>query len=280
MEDKDKIAILLATYNGERFIEEQLDSLFSQSCQDFRIFVRDDGSTDNTVKIVEAYVQKYPDRIIIMNDKILHRGARDSFLWLLEHVNAVYYMFCDQDDIWLPFKVEHTLSRMEEIETKYHDKAIMIHTDLQIVDAKLNLINQSFWNWGKFNVDLNKYFNFGALGNVFTGCTMMINNRVKDFTYPVNSNVKLHDEWIGLVVTKYGKVENLKEQTILYRQHGNNVCSAGEEKEFNIKRYTNFSFNEWYSNRKPILDSVDYGSKYKAFIFKTLYSVIRTFYHN
>lgn len=280
MEVKNKIAILLATYNGEKFIQEQLDSLFSQTFQDFKIFVRDDGSTDNTIRIIQESVQKYPNRIMIMHDETPHRGAKDSFLWLLEHVNAKYYMFCDQDDVWLPFKIEHTLSRMEAVETKNPQKAIMIHTDLRIVDANLNVIKPSFWNWGKFNVDLNKRFNFAALGNVFTGCTMMINNKVKDFVFPVNTLVKLHDEWIGLAVTKYGKVENLKEQTILYRQHGNNVCSAGEEKEFNLKRYTNFSFNEWYSNRRPILDSVDYGPKAKAFVFKTIYSLIRTFYHN
>lgn len=280
MEAKDRIAILLATYNGEKFLSEQLDSLFTQSVQNFKIYIRDDGSNDGTIEIIQKYIYRYPERIVLSKDGTLHRGAKNSFLWLLEHISAQYYMFCDQDDVWLPFKIEHTLSRMKEVESKHPTKAIMIHTDLKIVDANLNVINDSFWNWGKFNVDLNKKFNFAAIGNVFTGCTMMINDNAKKYIFPINNTVKLHDEWIGLAITKYGKVENLKEQTILYRQHGNNVCSAGEEKEFNLKRYTDFSFDKWYVIRKPILDSVDYGSKYKAFIFKIIYSFFRTFWHN
>lgn len=280
MAENSKIAILLATYNGENFISEQLDSLFSQTIQNFKIYVRDDGSTDNTINILKKYIKKNPNKITLLNDKTLHRGARDSFLWLLENVESQYFMFCDQDDVWLPYKIEHTLKKMTETELKNPGKAVMIHTDLKIVDKDLNVINSSFWNWGKFNVDLNRHFNFAALGNVFTGCTMMINSAAKKYIFPINTNIKLHDEWIGLTIVKNGIVDNLKEQTMLYRQHGNNVCSAGNKKEFNLKHYISFNINNWYDNRKPILDSVGYGSKTKAIFFKFLYSFIRTFYHN
>lgn len=227
MADKVKIAILLASYNGEKFISEQIDSLFSQTVQDFKIYVRDDGSSDSTIEIIHHYEQKYPDRISMIQDETLHRGARDSFMWLLQNVEAEYYMFCDQDDVWLPFKIEHTFDKLKKLECLHPHKAIMVHTDLRIVDAALNTIHPSFWNWGKFNVDLNRKFCYAALGNAFTGCTMMFNALTKNFVFPINENVKLHDEWIGLAVVKNGVVDNLKEQTILYRQHGNNVCSAG-----------------------------------------------------
>lgn len=278
MKCEEKIAILMATYNGEKFIAEQLESLFSQTDQRFSIFIRDDGSNDNTVGIIRTISDKYPNRIIIMEDSVIHRGARDGFLWLLENIDAEYYMFCDQDDVWLPFKVEHTRLRIEEIEKRNPHKGVMIHTDLKIVDSNLNEIYPSYWKWRKWIVDLNKHFNFAALENVFVGCTIMINNKVKDYIFPINKKMVMHDEWIGISVAKQGAVGNLKEQTILYRQHNSNVISAGEKKDFNYSRCSTFIFNDWYMSRKEILDSINYGPKYKAIVYKIIYTLTRVLF--
>lgn len=98
----------MCTYNGERFLKEQLDSLFCQSFDDFIIYVHDDGSKDKTLEILNSYINQYPQKIVLMDDPIKHRGAGSSFMWLLENVESQYYMFCDQDDVWLPSKIEHT----------------------------------------------------------------------------------------------------------------------------------------------------------------------------
>ena len=113
-----KIAVLLATYNGGKYIWEQLESLFQQSCKQFHLYVRDDGSSDDTMKIVEQFHEMFPDRVTILKDSQKHRGAAKSFMYLLENVDSEYYMFCDQDDIWLPEKIEKTFARMKEIEAE------------------------------------------------------------------------------------------------------------------------------------------------------------------
>ena len=102
------IAIILCTYNGEKYIETQLQSLQNQTYKDIEVFIHDDGSTDSTIRIIESFIAKNSLRCIIMHDEIKHRGAGPSCMWALDNINADYYMFCDQDDFWLPNKVEHT----------------------------------------------------------------------------------------------------------------------------------------------------------------------------
>lgn len=223
-----KIAVLLAVYNGEAFLAEQLESLFLQSYKGFVVYIHDDGSTDNTKSIIAQYSQKYPDRVVIMNDPVKHRGAGPSFMWMLEKVEAKYYMFCDQDDYWLYTKVEHTLNRMHEVERLNPGKPVLIHTDLKITDAYLNVIHSSFWKYHNFKVDVSKRPQFIAFGNIVTGCTMIINQAAKQLADQYDGKM-LHDYWLALQVAKYGIIDNLKEQTILYRQHGNNEAGAGHQ---------------------------------------------------
>ena len=90
------LAILLSTYNGERFLREQLDSLFNQRYSDFTLYVRDDGSTDTTVDIIHEYQTKH-ENVILLHDPWQHRGASGSFMWMLQQIEADFYMFCDQD---------------------------------------------------------------------------------------------------------------------------------------------------------------------------------------
>ena len=114
-----QVAILLATYNGEKFIEKQLDSLLGQSFQQFKIYIHDDGSNDKTLEIIRSYESQFPGKFVIFEEESKHLGAAFSFMWLLNRVEAPYYMFCDQDDIWFPQKIELTLKKMKEIEYHY-----------------------------------------------------------------------------------------------------------------------------------------------------------------
>lgn len=278
--EADNIAILMATYNGCKYIVEQLQSLINQTYTNITIYIRDDGSTDNTLDIIQTFTLNYPDKIILIKDETFHRGPKDGFMWLLSKVEADYYMFCDQDDVWLPFKIEHTLKRMKEVERNNPEKAVMIHTDLVIVDKDLKQIFPSFWVWRHFNVDLNKHFKFCPIGNVFTGCTMMINNFCKPIVFPMSSYASMHDEWIGLKVSQFGIVENLKEQTILYRQHDSNVCSIGTQKQLKINIVSFFNLIGWYYKKKDLLVELNYGSPIKAFFYKLQYNIIRFFNRN
>lgn len=277
-EVKSGIAVLLATYNGAVFLEEQLDSLLNQTYQDFKIFVRDDGSSDSTMDIVTRYVEKYPDKFKLLDDDIRHRGPRDAFLWMLDIVESDYYMFCDQDDVWLPNKIELSINKVKKIEGRYPGVPVMVHTDLIVVDENLDTIYPSFFKWGKFNVDLNKRLCFAPFGNVFTGCTMIFNYALKKHLLPIPDFAQMHDQWVGLMAVKYGKVDNIKTGTIKYRQHTKNVCSTGRKKRFTLKDFVKRS--GWYEMSKPIFQELDYGPKIKAYFFKAIYSFSRIFFHD
>lgn len=276
--DNSKVAILLATYNGSRFIKEQLDSLLAQTYQNFEVIIRDDGSTDSTLDIINSYILSNPGKFSLLNDTVKHRGPRNGFMYMLQCIESPYYMFCDQDDVWLPNKIELSLSKLKKLEARYPGIPAMVHTDLIVVDDKLHTIFPSFFRWGKFNVDLNRRKCFVPFGNVFTGCTMIFNRALKDHAFPVSEAAQMHDQWIGLMAVKYGKVENIKIGTIKYRQHGGNVCSTGAMKRFAISDL--FKKNKWYEETYPILEVMDYGSKFKAYFFKVIYSGIRLFFHN
>ena len=236
------IAVILCTYNGEKYIEMQLQSLQNQTYKDIKVYIHDDGSTDSTLQIIESFMASNSLKCVIMNDECKHRGAGPSFMWALEHINADYYMFCDQDDYWLPTKVEHTYNRMMEVEWNNLGKPILIHTDLKLTDGQLNITTESFWKYSNFQVDISKDKQYISFGNIVTGCTMIINNEAKKVSYPYDGKM-LHDYWIALKVAKYGIIENIKEQTILYRQHGNNEAGAGNAYERRKVGYSSFLKN-------------------------------------
>ena len=142
------IDILLATYNGETFLEEQIDSLLAQSHHGWRLLVRDDGSSDGTREILENYRSRHPDLIIIIPSDGQNLGVCGNFSHLLEQTDAPYVMFCDQDDVWHHDKIETTLTKMRELERQHGESApLLIHTDLMVVDAQLTVIGESLWRY-------------------------------------------------------------------------------------------------------------------------------------
>lgn len=269
-----KVAVLLATYNGERYISEQLDSLICQSFKDFVVYYHDDGSTDSTLSILREYSTRFDGKFVEIQSP-LHQGPKNNFMSLLERVDADYYMFCDQDDVWKDDKIEKTLQRMLEVEKQCVNKPVLIHTDLEVVDADLNTIHESFWKWKRFHVDVSKHFNFMPQGHIVTGCTVMFNNSCKEYALPISPNAMMHDEWLGLIAAKYGRCENLKYASIKYRQHENNVCSAGGS--IGKARYFKWwiYFYSWYKMQRPLLDDIGYGSGLKFLFYKLLYCLVR-----
>ena len=221
-----RIAVLLCVYNGARFLREQLDSLLSQSLKDFIVYLHDDGSSDETVSILSEYVGKWPERFILLDDTLKHRGASASFMWLFSEVEADYYFFCDQDDIWLPFKMQHTLDRMRAVEMEHLGIPVLIHTDLLLCDGDGISLGTSFWQHQHFLVDISKQKEYLAFGNVVTGCTAMVNEALKRVAFPYDGTT-MHDYWLAMKAARHGVVENLKEQTVHYRLHGGNAAGAG-----------------------------------------------------
>ena len=219
-----KLAILLATYNSSHYLSDQLDSLVNQTYTDFTIYVRDDGSTDSTLQILECYRAKYGN-IVILQDKQKARRAMGSFIWLLENADADYYMFCDHDDVWLPRKVELSLSKIQQIERD--SRPAIVCTDLMVTDSEMKIICPSLWSYMKLHPKLLTKLNYAVSCNLFTGCTMIINRSAKEVSLPVSPRAVMHDSWIGLkVLAAGGDVGWIESPQILYRQHSDNLFGA------------------------------------------------------
>lgn len=225
MHSTDKIAILMATYNGEKYICQQIDSILSQTCTDWELYIHDDGSTDNTIAVVESYVEKYPDKIHLIDGKSTG-GAKYNFFYMFGQVEAPYYMTCDQDDVWLDKKIELTYDKMLAIEDKA-DVPCLVYTELRVVDSELNTIADTMSEYQSLDCH-KRTINQFILQNSVTGCTMMINRALRDKMLRITDidNTIMHDWWAALVAAQFGKTAFIDEATILYRQHGDNSLGA------------------------------------------------------
>lgn len=218
------VAIIMATYNGAEYVASQIESIIGQTYKDWDLYIRDDGSCDETAKILLSYVKKYHN-IHFIDDVYEKKGAKWNFMHLLEMVDEEYYMFCDQDDVWLPDKIEKSLNRLKEIEHK--GCPALVCCDLKVVDQSLNVIFDSYWDYMKLRPSLLVNKKYAISCNLFTGCTMLFNKEAKNVSFPVSELMILHDYWVGLnVIAHKGNVSSINETLILYRQHSTNVCGA------------------------------------------------------
>lgn len=213
---KNNIIVLLSTYNGEKYIKEQLNSLYNQKDVEVSILVRDDGSTDSTSLILDQEQQK--GRLSWYQGE--NKGPAGSFMDLLYHApEADYYAFCDQDDIWQPEKLCRAVEALAPINNDYK----VYISPATLVDVNLNVIGQ---------MPLNYKFTIGEaiVTNPATGCTMLFNNKLKQLIkkFPPQK-IKMHDEWVYKVcLFMNGSIFADTASRILYRQHGNNVIGAKE----------------------------------------------------
>ena len=222
----EKIAILLATYNGEKYIAKQIDSILEQTEKEWTLFIHDDGSKDQTMDVVAEYAKKYPEQIVVV-DGPSTGGAKTNFMYLFRQVEAPFYMCCDQDDIWLPEKIEITKREMDNLVRGDEDKPCLVFTELCVVDGELNVIAENMRDYQGLDCEKVR-LNRALIQNVVTGCTMMVNRKMRDELAKVTdcTNLLMHDWWAILVATRFGKASFIKQPTILYRQHGNNGVGA------------------------------------------------------
>ncbi|MFV0148639.1 glycosyltransferase family 2 protein [Empedobacter falsenii] len=220
---KNSITILLATYNSSKYLIEQLDSIINQTYTNWKLYIRDDGSTDNTIDIINDYL-KLDSRIIFYQDSHKGLGAAMSFMTLLENIDSEFYMFCDHDDYWLPTKIEKSFNLISKEDNSF---PIVVHTDLYVVNKELEIMSTSYWKTVGLKPNLICNKELIQVFNCVTGCTMLFNNNAKKCSLPYNSNAPMHDWWIAMqVLLNEGKVLQVEEPLIKYRQHGNNAVGA------------------------------------------------------
>ena len=256
---------------------QQIQSFLNQTYTNWRLIVRDDGSTDLTIEILEELVETYKDKIIFYRGK--NTGIIKSFEWLLAQSDADYIMFSDHDDVWMENKIEVTLLKMKEMEAGYGEMPLLVFTDLKVVNEDLELVSESFWKYARLDVKLLSDFNFLGICNCVNACTIMINRKAKEICLPFSDKAKMHDAWIALKICKYGVIGHVDKSTILYRQHSNNVFGAGKEE---FKTTTNYLISRLKlfsrvinGNLKQfeLLKEIGYGNIYKYIFYKVSYLI-------
>ena len=233
MNQTAQIAILMATYNGERYLPTQLDSILNQDFEDWVLLVSDDGSKDRTMEILCDYQKRYPQKIKLLEKEKPSGGAKQNFLFLTRQADGYpYLMYCDQDDFWKPEKIRVTLEKMRETENGDPATPCLVHTDLEVVDQTMNTISPSFFRFSGLRPErcgLNQLL----IQNIVTGCTMMVNHALWELAVrPVDEEqILMHDWWFALIAAAVGRIGFVNQSLILYRQHGDNSVGAKNTKD-------------------------------------------------
>ena len=232
MENNCYLAILMATFNGSQFIKDQIESLLDQTFNKWDLYIRDDGSSDQTLSIIDSFVAKY-ENIHVIKDNIGCLGTRDQFLHLMKVIDADYYMFCDQDYVWFHDKIEKSINKMREVEAKCPGQAVLIGSDCAMCGPNLEVVNPSCWDHLRINPREFLTTNGICVYPFITGASMILNKKVKEILPALPNglpnNRPMYDWWVLINTFKYGVVELLDESTRYYRQHSANV-SGGIDK--------------------------------------------------
>ena len=220
----------MATYNGEKYLVEQLDSIINQTYHNWNLLIRDDNSTDKTLEIIQDY-QKKDNRIKLLKDNKGNLGIVKNFEELLKSSESEFIMFSDQDDIWVENKLDMYLKMIEKIK----NKGFMIHSDAILFDKnKSNILKDTFISKKAINRGLeNVFFNYFV-----QGATILISKEIKNFILPFPKEVYLHDRYIHLISELFFERIFVNKALIYYRQHGDNQIGAKNTiRELLSKRY-------------------------------------------
>lgn len=277
---RKKIGVIIATYNGEKYIKEQLDSIVNQSEKPNYILISDGGSKDNTVKICDDYLSKKDiDYRIIKSKKPL--SVKDNFECGLLNCNTDYIFFSDQDDYWLNNKIKNAMQIFEK------EGADVVFCNAFIVNDELKKSGQTLWQKIGYNpskkitiYDKNSIELHNELlkHNIMTGMCMAINDKIKKLVIPFSNN-SIHDVWIAHCSNCIGKVVSIDSKDVLYRQHLNNVIGTKKNlsKSFKNRKYYLEKLNKRYNFINDLITKVDLEKEinnsyndYKLFISKRI----------
>ncbi len=221
-----KIAICLATYNGMPFLPAQLASIKAQSVSDWRLYVRDDGSTDGTPQVLSAFAKAHPGQVTLIQTPTRRLGAKENFCRLMEVTSEPYIAFADQDDIWRPDKLAEARRRLQAIEAAHPPgKPAMVHADRRLIDDTGTQIAPSYWQSRKVRPERFRpetHFTFCLAA----GSTMLVNRALVDLALPVPEAARMHDTWLELVAQMLGVVGVCDAIAVDFRRHGGNASGG------------------------------------------------------
>lgn len=215
-----KVNILLSTYNGERFLAEQIKSIQEQTYTEWKLLIRDDGSTDQTRFIIEQFVAE-DERIRFINtENEGNVGVIESFYRLLKYEKADIYFFSDQDDVWLPEKVALSLA---EAQKRPVEQPLMVYMDLTVVNQNLEVLFDSMIRSQSHHANTSLVEELTE--NTVTGGVAMVNHALAEL-WTDTEDIIMHDWYLALLATAFGELVYIDQPGELYRQHDNNVLGA------------------------------------------------------
>lgn len=232
---KDRVLVLMSTYNGEKYLNEQLESILNQSAENIDILIRDDGSRDNTIEIINRWLARFPKRIRLEAGENI--GVVKSFFELvkLAAIDYDYYFFSDQDDYWNEKKIEKAIEKMKSIKGK---EKRGYFSNLNLVDKNLKFMGK------RYSKELVPSLKNCFIENIVTGCTFGANKllfvKIQKNVKKIRENVEkipMHDYYFYFLTLLYGTLIYDKNSYIAYRQHGNNVIGMEKNKvKFTLQR--------------------------------------------
>ncbi len=278
MKSMEKVIVLLSTYNGERYLTEQLESLVAQKDVCAEILVRDDGSKDATIAILDEWQAKGA----LSWYTSANLGPGKSFIHLLQTAQpGNYYAYCDQDDVWLSNKLRLTMDKMRAVEAENPGKPVIIHTDMNVVDESLNVIHESFWRSSGLRPDVLRTFPYLCTCNSVNGCTIVMNSAARELILEkyVEHDIIIHDVISALTVAYHGGIiDYVDAPTVLYRQHSANVVGAMEYSKARAIKERLLSIGKVFSNNVRLFKDVNKIGRITLFSYlchKVKYLLIR-----
>ena len=217
--------VVLPTYNGAPYLEAQLASIHAQTLQPTRLLLRDDGSSDGTPELIAQLQARYGAwlQVLPVDGKL---GCTANVNRLLEATTAPYVALADQDDLWLPQKLEQALVLMQQLEARLGvEMPLLVHSDLELVDDQAQPLGFRYWHHQRLDPQRTDPADL-ALTNVVTGCTALCNRALLQMALPIPAEALMHDWWLALVASAFGQIALVEPPGVLYRQHGGNVLGA------------------------------------------------------
>lgn len=211
-----KISVCIATYNGGKYLNEQIQSILMQLSDNDELIISDDGSTDDTISIIGKFADK---RIKLFHNKN-KKGVAHNFENALSHASGEYIFLSDQDDIWAENKVKVVLRILETYDCVLHNA--------QLIDAEGNFLNSDLFSIYRTRTG---YIN-NLIRNTFVGCCMAFKKNILKYALPIPDDIKMHDMWIALISEKKGRTKLINQNLIFYRRHDSNASTTSDKSKF------------------------------------------------
>ena len=210
----------MATYNGQKYLREQVDSILSQLGAEDELVVSDDGSTDETLTILDSYADRrikiYSHVKSAEKKKSNMQVIAENFQFGLKHCNGEYIFLSDQDDIWLPGKVAKCMAWLQKYD--------LVNHDCRVVDENLNIVNPSYFSV----VHTKAGFIHNFVKFRYLGCCMAFRREILSYVLPLDDRIA-HDAWICYLTELLGNCKCIPEPLLLYRRHGKNISTASQK---------------------------------------------------